>query len=88
MWDNFCKKIMDEIVVRLDMNNKEKYPAKLIRGVKFFGYKGIPFLLTVFSLIALEWIMFRVYAHVGFDKTVIVILALILFSIRTIKIST
>ena len=85
MFEEYSKKIMDKIVKHFDLDNDPIYPEKFKKFIKWFGYKGMPFILSIATILVLFWIMFRIYDRSGFERVIIIMLILILLAVRNIS---
>jgi len=85
MFEEYSKKIMDKIVLHFNLDEDPIYPEKFKKFIKWFGYKGMPFILSITTIIVVFWIMFKIYDREGFERVIILLLILILLSVRNIS---
>ncbi len=84
-WNDLSKKATDKVFLYFDVFTDAKYPKGFRKFLKWYGYKFQPILLSLSSTLLLFWIFLRVYGRVGFEKTVIILMIIIIITIRTIK---
>lgn len=84
-FDKVCRDIYDRIEIWFDIENDPIYSDKFKRRLRWFGYTGIPAFLNFVSIILFFIIFFRIYASAGFEKTVIILLLVIVITLRGLK---
>lgn len=85
MFEEIAKKGMDKIAIWFDLDDKERYSARFRKFIMWWGYKGIPAVLNIASIIILFWIAFRIYGRYGFERTAIVLMLIIIITLRGLK---
>lgn len=74
------------IMFGIDEPENEKIYSKRFKKVyRWFGNKGVPAFLSIVSIVLLFWIFFRVYNNSGFEKTVVILLLVIIITLRGLK---
>ncbi len=62
--------------------NEKIYTKRFKKVYYWFGNIGIPAFLSIVSIVLLFTIFFRIYGRSGFEKTVIILLLIIIITLR------
>jgi len=87
-FDKITRDIFDKISLKFgieDPNNSHIYTNRFKKVYFWFGNTGIPGFLNIVSIILLFYIFFRIYDRSGFEKTLIILLLIIIITLRGIK---
>jgi hypothetical protein len=84
-FQKFSKKATDRVFDYFDVFTDGKYPKKFRKFLEWYGYKFQPVFLSFASTLILFWIFLRVFDRIGFEKTIIILMVLIIITIRTLK---
>jgi len=84
-WQDLSKKATDRVFSYFELFTDGKYPKRFRKFLEWYGYKFQPILLSLSSTLLLFWIFLRVYGRIGFEKTIIILMIIIIITIRTIK---
>jgi hypothetical protein len=82
---NLSKKATDRVFNYFDVFVDGNYPPKFRKFLEWYGYKFQPFLLNISSMIIFFWIFLRIFDRVGFEKTAIILLMIIIITLRGLK---
>lgn len=74
--------LMDRVVIMTKLDIDPNISQKFRKRIKWIGYEALPFILQIATFIVFAWIINRIYLKVGFEKTVIISLYLIIISLR------
>jgi len=81
-WKNISRKATDKVFIHFELFTDGKYPKKFKRFIEWYGYKFQPVLLSLASTMLMFWIFFRIYDRIYFEKTIIILLILVIIAIR------
>lgn len=87
-FEKISKDVFDRITIMFGIDEKENkhiFSKRFKKVYYWIGYKGIPTFLSIISMILLFVIFFRIYANSGFEKTVIILLLVIILTLRGLK---
>lgn len=87
-FSKIVKETFDRITLMFGIEDEEnsKIFSKRFKKVYYwFGETGIPAFLGFVSIILFFYIFFRIYNRSGFEKTVIILLMLVIVTLRGMK---
>lgn len=84
-WEKLSKKATDKVFDYFDVFVDGNYPPKFRKFLEWYGYKFQPFFLNIASTMLLFWIFFRIFDRIGFEKTIIIILTIVIITLRGLK---
>lgn len=84
-FEKISRDIYDRIDIYFDVENDPIYSPKFKKRLRWIGYTAIPTFLNIVSIVMLFYIFFRIYNNSGFEKTVVILLLIIILSIRGLK---
>lgn len=84
-FEKISRKMTDKVFDYFELFTDGKYPKKFKKFIEWYGYKFQPVFLNISSMVLMFWIFFRVYGRVGFEKTIIILMLLIIISLRNLK---
>lgn len=85
MLEEVAEKVMDRIWIGFNLDDKQFYGRRFRKSIKWFGYKAIPAIISITTIVITFWIAYKLYNNVGFEKTIIIIAVLILITGRGIN---
>lgn len=83
-FENIMKKNMDKVFAHYNIDTDPIYSNQFRKGIRWFAYKFSPFVLNIASFIILVWILNKINTAVGFEKTIIVVSVIVIFTLRSI----
>ena len=51
---------------------------RMMRFMRFFGYKVLPFLVSITTYFTLFWILNKVYTKYGFERVILVVMVILI----------
>jgi len=85
MFEEIAKKAMDRIVLFFELEDETKYSKRFKKFIFWMGYKFTPAVISIASAIILFVIAFKIYNKSGFEKTIVILMVLIILSLRNLK---
>jgi len=87
-FEKISKDTFDKISIKFGIEDKENeniYSPRFKKVYFWFGNTGIPAFLNLVSIVLLFIIFFRIFGISGFEKTVIILLLVIIINLRSLK---
>lgn len=84
-FEDIAKNIYGRIELWFDIENDPIFSPRFRKAMKWVGYTGIPAFLSIVTIILFFYIYFRIYGKIGFEKTVVSLLIIIVITLRSIK---
>lgn len=84
MFEEMAKKQMDKIFIKFNIETDPIYTPRFRKFIKFVGYKVVPAILQITTIIVLFWIMFKIYNRSGFEKVMIILNIIIILTLRSL----
>jgi len=85
IFEKITREIYKKVQKKMKIETDPIFDGRPRKVFNWIGFTGIPSLLIIASIITLFWIYYRIYGIIGFEKTVISLLLLILLSLRAMK---
>ena len=82
-WDNFRKKRSDWLIEKFNLEDEAKYPKAFPKFVRFFNEDVIGFFTSITIFILLFKLVLKINELKGIETTIIMLLLMILFAIKT-----
>lgn len=80
-YEKWTAQAMDKICLQFNLDTDPIYSKRFKGGIKWVGYKLLPAILTISTIIVMFYIFFQIILpKVGFEKTLLTLLILLLWS--------